>query len=103
MTTCCWMSMTPLPRGSPLWRRRHSARARHRPRHRLGKTLTHNLVLLQRLSLFHGLGLPVLLAQAANAHRGTIGAEAKRRGGMPGSLAVALAGVAQGSADDTSA
>jgi len=61
-----------------------------------GKTLTHNLVLLQRLSLFHGLGLPVLLGASRKRFIGTIGAEAEAARRMPGSLAVALAGVAQG-------
>ncbi len=60
-----------------------------------GKTLSHNLALLQRLSLFHNLGLPILLGASRKRFIGTIGgAEAARR--MPGSLAVALWGVAQG-------
>lgn len=61
-----------------------------------GKTLAHNLALLARLSLFHGLGLPILLGASRKRFIGTISGEedAKRR--MPGSLAVALAGVAQG-------
>lgn len=61
-----------------------------------GKTLTHNLVLLQRLSLFHNLGLPVLLGASRKRFIGTIGAEAQAARRMPGSLAVALWGVAQG-------
>ena len=61
-----------------------------------GKTLAHNLALLQRLSLFHNLGLPVLLGASRKRFIGSIGQEpqADRRG--PGSVAVALAGVAQG-------
>ncbi|MCU0817187.1 MAG: dihydropteroate synthase [Cypionkella sp.] len=61
-----------------------------------GKTLAHNLALLARLSLFHGLGLPVLLGASRKRFIGTLSGveEAQRR--MPGSLAVALAGVAQG-------
>ena len=61
-----------------------------------GKTLEHNLALLARLSLFHSLGLPVLLGASRKRFIGTISGaeEAQRR--MPGSLAVALAGVAQG-------
>jgi dihydropteroate synthase len=74
------------------------------PRHRLavdpgigfGKTLAHNLALLNRLSLFHGLGVPVLLGASRKRFIGTIGAEAEAARRMPGSLAVALAGVAQG-------
>ncbi len=59
-----------------------------------GKTLAHNLTLLARLSLFHDLGLPVLLGASRKRFIGTIAGDAARR--MPGSLAVALAGVAQG-------
>lgn len=61
-----------------------------------GKTLQHNLTLLNRLSLFHDLGLPVLLGASRKRFIGTIGAEAEAGRRMPGSLAVALAGVAQG-------
>ncbi len=61
-----------------------------------GKTLTHNLALLRRLSLFHNLGLPVLLGASRKRFIGTIGAEAEAARRMPGSLAVALWGVAQG-------
>lgn len=61
-----------------------------------GKTLVHNLALLNRLSLFHGLGVPVLLGASRKRFIGTIGAEAEAARRMPGSLAVALAGVAQG-------
>lgn len=61
-----------------------------------GKTLSHNLALLQRLSLFHNLGLPVLLGASRKRFIGTIGAEAEAARRMPGSLAVALWGVAQG-------
>lgn len=61
-----------------------------------GKTLTHNLALLRRLSLFHDLGLPVLLGASRKRFIGTIGAEAEAARRMPGSLAVALWGVAQG-------
>lgn len=61
-----------------------------------GKTLEHNLTLLARLSLFHSLGLPILLGASRKRFIGTISGadEAQRR--MPGSLAVALAGVAHG-------
>jgi len=61
-----------------------------------GKTLQHNLTLLNRLSLFHDLGLPVLLGASRKRFIGTIGAETEAARRMPGSLAVALAGVAQG-------
>jgi dihydropteroate synthase len=61
-----------------------------------GKTLQHNLTLLARLSLFHGLGLPVLLGASRKRFIGTIAEEGDAQRRMPGSLAVALAGVAQG-------
>ncbi len=61
-----------------------------------GKTLAHNLMLLARLSLFHDLGVPVLLGASRKRFIGTIGAEVDAARRMPGSLAVALAGVAQG-------
>lgn len=61
-----------------------------------GKTLAHNLALLARLSLFHNLGLPVLLGASRKRFIGTISSEAEAARRMPGSLAVALAGLAQG-------
>ena len=61
-----------------------------------GKSLAHNLTLLNRLSLFHGLGLPVLLGASRKRFIGAVGAEAEAAKRMPGSIAVALAGVAQG-------
>ncbi len=61
-----------------------------------GKTLAHNLTLLARLSLFHGLGVPVLLGASRKRFIGTLSGEAEAARRMPGSLAVALAGVAQG-------
>ncbi len=61
-----------------------------------GKTLEHNLALLNRLSLFHDLGLPILLGASRKRFIGSIGAEAEAARRMPGSLAVALWGVAQG-------
>ena len=61
-----------------------------------GKTLAHNLTLLARLSLFHDLGCPVLLGASRKRFIGTVSAENDAARRMPGSLAVALAGVAQG-------
>ena len=61
-----------------------------------GKTLAHNLALLARLSLFHGLGLPVLLGASRKRFIGTIAAEDEAQRRMPGSLAVALWGASQG-------
>lgn len=61
-----------------------------------GKNLQHNLNLIRGLSLFHGLGCPILLGASRKRFIGTIGQapEADRRG--PGTLAVTLAGIAQG-------
>ncbi|MDO9640506.1 MAG: dihydropteroate synthase [Pseudotabrizicola sp.] len=61
-----------------------------------GKTLSHNLALLARLSLFHSLGLPVLLGASRKRFIGTLTGEDDAARRMPGSIAVALAGVAQG-------
>lgn len=61
-----------------------------------GKTLQHNLALLARLSLYHDLGVPVLLGASRKRFIGTLSAEPDAAKRMPGSLAVALAGVAQG-------
>ena len=61
-----------------------------------GKTQAHNLLLLQRLSLFHGLGCGVLLGASRKRFIGTIGKAPVATDRTPGSIAVALAGVAQG-------
>ncbi len=61
-----------------------------------GKTLAHNLALLQGLSLFHGLGCPILLGVSRKRFIGALSGEkdASRRG--PGSIAAALEGLRQG-------
>jgi len=61
-----------------------------------GKTLGHNLTLLRGLSLFHSLGCAVLLGASRKRFIGTIGDARDPAERMPGSLAVALAGAAQG-------
>lgn len=61
-----------------------------------GKTLEHNLTLLRGLGLFHALGCPILLGVSRKKFIGTIGGEADAARRTPGSVAVALAGVAQG-------
>lgn len=61
-----------------------------------GKTLAHNLALLARLSLFHSLGCPILLGASRKRFIGTISNTKDAHDRMPGSVAVALAGVAQG-------
>jgi dihydropteroate synthase len=61
-----------------------------------GKTLEHNLALLARLSLFHALGVPLLLGASRKKFIGTIGGAAEARARMPGSVAVALAALKHG-------
>lgn len=61
-----------------------------------GKTAEHNLALIRRLSLFHDLGVPVLLGASRKRFIGAIGRESVAERRVAGSLAVALAGVAQG-------
>lgn len=61
-----------------------------------GKTLEHNLILLKGLSLFHALGCPILLGASRKRFIGTIGEAQQADQRAPGSIAVALAGLAQG-------
>lgn len=61
-----------------------------------GKTLEHNLTLLHNLALFHSLGCPILLGASRKRFIGTIGGTDEARRRAPGSIAVTLAGVAQG-------
>ncbi|WP_171239463.1 dihydropteroate synthase [Ruegeria sp. HKCCA5491] len=61
-----------------------------------GKSEAHNLTLLQNLSLFHGLGCPILLGVSRKGFIGQIGKETRKDARAPGSIAVGLAGLAQG-------
>ncbi|WP_136645937.1 dihydropteroate synthase [Tabrizicola sp. YIM 78059] len=61
-----------------------------------GKTAVHNLALLRGLSLLHGLGCPILLGASRKRFIGSIGRAEAPDARMPGSLAVALTGFAQG-------
>lgn len=61
-----------------------------------GKTIGHNLALLRALSLFHGLGCPILLGVSRKRFIGTIGGAEMADARAPGTLAVTLAGLAQG-------
>ena len=61
-----------------------------------GKTQAHNLALLARLSLFHGLGCPVLLGASRKRFIGTITGADVAADRAAGSLSVTLAGLAQG-------
>jgi dihydropteroate synthase len=61
-----------------------------------GKTQEHNLALLRGLSLFHGLGCPILVGTSRKRFIGAIGRAEAADARAPGSIATALAGVAQG-------
>lgn len=61
-----------------------------------GKTQAHNLALLARLSLFHGLGVPILLGASRKGFIGNIAGVADPANRLPGSLAVALAALKHG-------
>ena len=61
-----------------------------------GKTQAHNLALIRQLSLFHGLGCPILMGASRKRFIGTISGADDPQARLPGSLAVALACVAQG-------
>jgi dihydropteroate synthase len=60
-----------------------------------GKTAAHNLALLQGISLFHGLGVPLLVGASRKGFVGALTGEKdpKRRGA--GSIGIALAAAAQ--------
>lgn len=60
-----------------------------------GKTQAHNLALIRGLSLFHGLGCPVLLGASRKGFIRDIGRAPKAVERAPGSIAVALAAVQQ--------
>ena len=61
-----------------------------------GKSKDHNLTILRNLSLFHGLGCGVLLGVSRKKFIGTIGEEPVADRRVAGSIAVGLAGLAQG-------
>lgn len=61
-----------------------------------GKRMRHNLALLNGLSLFHGLGCPLLLGASRKRFIGALSGEAGVEARLGGSVAVALFGAAQG-------
>jgi dihydropteroate synthase len=61
-----------------------------------GKTLKHNLELLNHLSLFHGLGCPIVLGASRKRLIGALSGEAPADQRLPGSLALALKAADQG-------
>ena len=61
-----------------------------------GKTLEHNLTLIRRLSLFHGLGCAVMLGVSRKRFIGTLSGVGEAHHRAAGSVAAGLAGLAQG-------
>lgn len=61
-----------------------------------GKTLRHNLAVLNGLSLFHGLGCPVVLGASRKRSIGALSKEADADQRLGGSVALAVLGAAQG-------
>ncbi len=61
-----------------------------------GKTLAHNLALLSHTTLFHGLGVPLLIGASRKRFIQGLAGGADPRGREPGSHAAALAAAAQG-------
>jgi dihydropteroate synthase len=61
-----------------------------------GKSVQHNLQLLNGLALFHGLGCPVMLAASRKRTIGALSGEAPADRRLGGSLTLALKGVEQG-------
>lgn len=61
-----------------------------------GKTVAHNLELLAGLSLFHGLGTPILLGASRKSTIGRLTGATDPAERVPGSIAAALSGAMQG-------
>ena len=61
-----------------------------------GKTLAHNLALLANISLFHGLGVPMLIGASRKRFIGGVGQNKDPRSRESGSHAAAIAAAAQG-------
>ncbi len=58
-----------------------------------GKTVRHNLDLVERLALFHGLGCALVLGVSRKSFIGRVARAESPEGRLPGSLAAALAGL----------
>ncbi len=61
-----------------------------------GKTLDHNLQLIRGLSLFHGLGCPILLGVSRKRFIGDLGNALEPADRVAGSIAIGLEGLRQG-------
>ncbi|SNR25069.1 dihydropteroate synthase [Paracoccus sediminis] len=61
-----------------------------------GKTQAHNLAILRRISLYHGLGCAILLGVSRKRFIGAIGKADDPAGRAPGTVALTLAAMTQG-------
>lgn len=61
-----------------------------------GKTQTHNVAILRRISLYHGLGCAILLGVSRKRFIGAIGGADDPADRAPGTVALTLAAIAQG-------
>jgi dihydropteroate synthase len=61
-----------------------------------GKTFKQNYQLMQQMSLFHGLGLPILIGISRKSYLGAVTGQAKADSRIPASLAGAVHAVMQG-------
>lgn len=61
-----------------------------------GKSVQHNLQLMNGLAMLHGLGCPLMLGASRKRTIGALAGEAPADRRLPGSLALALKGAAQG-------
>ena len=61
-----------------------------------GKTIQHNLAVMNHLSLYHGLGCPIVLGASRKRMIGALSGAAPADQRLPGSLALALKAVEQG-------
>ena len=87
-----------------LERRLHACQAAGIPKAKLivdpgigfGKHLHHNVAVLSGMSVFHGLGVPVLLGASRKKLIGQLCNIEDPKGRVPGSISAALSGIAQG-------
>ncbi|MFN8891872.1 MAG: dihydropteroate synthase, partial [Alphaproteobacteria bacterium] len=63
-----------------------------------GKTMAHNLALIEALPILAGIGCPIMLAASRKRFIGTLSGVEHAEARLAGSLAVALAGAARGAA-----
>ena len=61
-----------------------------------GKTTAHNLEIMAGLSLFHGLGVPLMLGASRKSFIGALTGAVDPQERVPGSVAAALVGTMQG-------